>query len=186
MSPSQIGLCVIRLWNIVNQIKRLFKRKKIFEEKLLKHFQLFTTDNNSWTECLLRLAWAFHNHISTFTSIAVDVRCHKNSLIGLQNMGKAFEFSAVKKGRGRKQLLQKCHFTSFRIFGIGRTVKRLCVIRPTDSPQKYNDYFEFPIGPDMMLFTVHGLVQTEGIFDTVEVNDKADEFRRRSRHHFIQ
>ncbi|MCP9265238.1 Bm2, isoform a [Dirofilaria immitis] len=68
-------------------------------------------------------------------------------------------------------------------------VKRLCVARlppyltiqlkrfdfdwERDSPQKYNDYFEFPLDLDMMPFTVHGLAQAEGTSERAspETND---------------
>ncbi|EFO19903.1 hypothetical protein LOAG_08586 [Loa loa] len=44
-------------------------------------------------------------------------------------------------------------------------VRRLCFTRSSDSPQKYNDYFEVPINLDVILFIVHGLVQAEGFFN---------------------
>lgn len=59
-------------------------------------------------------------------------------------------------------------------------VKRLCVARlppyltiqlkrfdfdwERDLPQKYNDYFEFPLDLDMMPFTAYGLALAEGVY----------------------
>ncbi|VIO89329.1 Uncharacterized protein BM_BM2 [Brugia malayi] len=101
-----------------------------------------------------------------FTSISVDVRSHNNLLDSLKEYVKGDLLN-----NDNAYLCEECNKKV-------TAVKRLCVARlppyltiqlkrfdfdwERDSPQKYNDYFEFPIDLDMMPFTVHGLAQAEG------------------------
>ncbi|KAM3727860.1 putative ubiquitin carboxyl-terminal hydrolase FAF-X [Dirofilaria immitis] len=102
----------------------------------------------------------------TFTSISVDVRSHNNLLDSLKEYVKGDLLN-----NDNAYLCEECNKKV-------TAVKRLCVARlppyltiqlkrfdfdwERDSPQKYNDYFEFPLDLDMMPFTVHGLAQAEG------------------------
>ncbi|EFO24354.2 hypothetical protein LOAG_04131 [Loa loa] len=101
-----------------------------------------------------------------FTSISVDVRSHNNLLDSLKEYVKGDLLN-----NDNAYLCEECNKKV-------TAVKRLCVARlppyltiqlkrfdfdwERDSPQKYNDYFEFPIDLDMMPFTAYGLAQAEG------------------------
>ncbi|VDM98498.1 unnamed protein product [Thelazia callipaeda] len=112
-----------------------------------------------------------------FTSISVDVRSHNNLLDSLKEYVKGDLLN-----NDNAYLCEECNVKV-------TAVKRLCVARlppyltiqlkrfdfdwERDVPQKYNDYFEFPILLDMMPFTVYGLAQAEGEFTKEDLTNSS-------------
>uniref|UniRef100_A0A0N5A9B1 USP domain-containing protein n=1 Tax=Syphacia muris TaxID=451379 RepID=A0A0N5A9B1_9BILA len=106
-----------------------------------------------------------------FTSISLDIRSHNNLIASLKEYVKGDLLN-----NDNAYFCEEC----------GRkvtAVKRLCLAKlppyltiqlkrfdfdwERDLPQKYNDYFEFPLELDMMPYTAEGLASSEGISSNV-------------------